>query len=277
LKYIEIKNQDITPKIFADYLKVLYCGFKSDIDDKLNVAGLFACALEFRDNTLVNMMASTGSFSDDSVVEIWKICKERDLKPIQLAAEQYIIDHFESLVRNKGLKNWCKTLIKTLTNLLSEKNFSEWCVFASWLDILWFSNQTENKDLQKLAVTKLQKLINCDNVVSILVGAHTAGEKELRSSCVDFIMKQGVSISQYQVMRENKEKDLAKIGSLSQSLRSEVEGKVKKTVKELHSTQQSNSKVGFLAKKSKLVLYVNELWRKHSYQNKNCHRSLVQK
>lgn len=100
-------------------------------------------------------------------------------------------EQFESIVRDEdSLKEWDEGLIKLFTTKLSgnhELNITDdtpgpiedWSDFANWLDILWFAHHTKNADLRKSAVQNLSTLINVENVVGIITGAHTAGEKEV--------------------------------------------------------------------------------------------------
>lgn len=46
--------------------------------------------------------------------------------------------------------------------------------------MLWLSYHIEEKHLKSVAVQKLGALLNVENVVAVLVGAHAAGEKEVR-------------------------------------------------------------------------------------------------
>lgn len=91
-------------------------------------------------------------------------------------------EQFESIVRDEALlKEWDESILSQFTKRLSGP-IEDWCDFANWLDILWFAHHTKNSDLRKTAAQNLRSLINVENVVGIITGAHTAGEKEVQQS-----------------------------------------------------------------------------------------------
>lgn len=240
LKYIEIKEPEISIPAFTDYLKLLYNGFApSAFDSKMDVQGLFSCSLAFKDSVLLQMMVDNCSFSVASVGSIWAICLENNLESLQYSAEKYILDNFAAIAREGVMKAWPPQLLRLVTTLLVEEKHETWSSFASWLDVLWLSYHIEEKHLKSVAVQKLGALLNVENVVAVLVGAHAAGEKELRSKCLDFILLKGVGVAEYQHMKCNKVKDLSTIYKLSDSVKSEIEGKVKQTVKALPKNSPS--------------------------------------
>lgn len=51
---------------------------------------------------------------------------------------------------------------------------------------------------------------------------------KLRSMCVEFLVARGINVEEYQRMKQSKDGSI-QIGDLSQSVRVEVEGKVKAT------------------------------------------------
>jgi hypothetical protein len=132
------------------------------------------------------------------------VCHENNLLSLQISAEKYIFQNFESIVRDDCIKTWASPLMDLFKNLLTEESISLfvyfiklennclntihllnsleyhiWSNFTNWLDILWFSYHIDDKKLKQAAVSNLIGLINVDNVVSVIVGAHAAGEKEV--------------------------------------------------------------------------------------------------
>jgi hypothetical protein len=94
----------------------------------------------------------------------------------------FIEEQFESIVRDEAnLKEWDESLLSHFTKRVSG-SLDDWCDFANWLDIMWFAHHTKNSDLRKTAAQNLRTLINVENVVGIITGAHTAGEKEVRKT-----------------------------------------------------------------------------------------------
>jgi hypothetical protein len=49
----------------------------------------------------------------------------------------------------------------------------------NWLDLLWLAHNRQMSALKSEAIEQLPKLINIENVVSVLVCAHTIGEKKV--------------------------------------------------------------------------------------------------
>jgi hypothetical protein len=51
----------------------------------------------------------------------------------------------------------------------------------NWLDLLWLAHNRQMSALKSEAIEQLPKLINIENVVAVLVCAHTIGEKKVSS------------------------------------------------------------------------------------------------
>jgi len=120
--------------------------------------------------------------------------------------------------------------------------------------VLWFAHHTENADLKRQAVEKLCELINIENVVSVLVAAHTAGEKPLRNKCVDFLIEHAPYVEKFQRMKQHTDYDLAQVTALSASVRSEFASKVKQRVATLKTDMpKTKTKVSIFNKKKAYV------------------------
>eukprot|EP01127_Copromyxa_protea_P006464 TRINITY_DN1634_c2_g1_i1.p1 TRINITY_DN1634_c2_g1~~TRINITY_DN1634_c2_g1_i1.p1 ORF type:complete len:746 (+),score=88.28 TRINITY_DN1634_c2_g1_i1:644-2881(+) len=268
LKYFEIDGEVIQVESFIDFLKLLYNGFDPmGFNPKMDPAALLVCAVEFQDSGLIDMMSKSNSFSENNVAQIYLAGKQKQLVSIMKSAERFIESQFESIVRDEALlKEWDEDLLKHFTEALSGP-FEDWCGFANWLDVLWFGHHTKNADLRKAAAQNLQGLINVENVIGIITAAHTAGEKELRSACVTFLVVHGMNVEEYQRMQSKQ--GGFKIGDLSQSVRVEVEGRVKATVKDLHQLKKEEiTKVGFLQRRKQTCSLCKRVLQKEQLSKK---------
>lgn len=256
-KYIEIQNQNINAKAFTSFLKMLYTGFNANsLKPSLNASDLLMCAIQYREKSLLEALSTSTSFDTKNFCVFWKLATEMKLTPLVDACDRYLETHLSRIVRDSFVfENWDKELLNKISERLT-KPYEQWCFYASWLDILWFAHHAKVPTMKGDAVKNLQLLINVENVVSVLVASHATGEKGLRSVCVDFVVKNGVNVSAYQSMKNNEEHGINRIADLSQSLRTEVEDKVKTTVGALSKTPtQDKIKTGFLTKhKNKCAL-----------------------
>jgi len=102
-------------------------------------------------------------------------------------------------------------------------------------------------------VDRLTNIINLDNVVSVLVTAHTVGAKELRDKCIDYVIENSVSVEIYQRMKSSSEFDVAKVGTLSISVKNKLNDKVKQKVSSLKTDlpAKTSSKVTIFNKKKR--------------------------
>jgi len=160
-------------------------------------------------------------------------------------------EHFDKVIRSESVKAWPKDQISDTTQFF-KKPFDTWCTFCSWLDVLWFAHHTENADLKSQAVGNLCELINIENVVSVLVAAHTAGEKPLRNKCVDFLIEHAPYVEKFQRMKQHTDYDLAQVTGLSASVRSEFASKVKQRVSTLKTDMpKTKTKASIFNKKKR--------------------------
>jgi len=194
----------------------------------------------------------------DNVGSVYCVAVANNLPQLEKESLAFLETNFDTLVRSKEvLSKWPKRLVKK-TRIKLSGDPSEWSHFANWLDVLWFGHNTENDKLVNQAVSKLEPLINIENVVPVLVGAHTAGQKELRSKCVDFIVLHGTNVEEFQRMRVNAtahaDTDLSSISNLSTSLRTEVTSLVKKQMSELKHTKKGKKSKKFGTKKNTCAL-----------------------
>lgn len=218
LKYIEITSSNVKVEYFIDFLKLLYNGFDHmGFDPKMKAegrlytlkihqtfVGLLACALEYKEHLLIKMMSMCQTFSENNVAQVYlyvlspdstnplRQAKRKKIVALMESAISYIEEQFESIVRDEDLlKEWDESLMSIFAKKLNGKKKShtrcititgpmdDWCGFANWLDILWFAHHTKDAELRKTAAQSLRTLINVENVVGIITGAHTAGEKEV--------------------------------------------------------------------------------------------------
>jgi len=226
----------------------MYTGFNPNaIRPSINHSDLLFCAIEYKNKAMLEALSKSTAFDNKHFCTFWRLASEKKLTPLVDACNRYMELHLNEIVRDAYVfEHWDKPLLQAIKDKL-EKPYDTWCRYASWLEILWFSHHAKFAQLKSQAVENLKKLLNVENVVSVLVASHATGEKGLRSVCVDFIVQNGVNVSTYQSMKNSSgfDQPLAKITDLSQSLKGEVETKVKTTVGNLKQ-QIPNEKVGFL-------------------------------
>jgi len=182
----------------------------------------------------------------ENVASLYVVAKANNLQQLEKESSTYLEQNFDVLVRSKDiLAKWPKTLLKEYRTKLND-NFSTWCHFASWLDVLWFGHNTDNQKMKNKAVTKLTELLNVENVVPVLVASHITGLKELRSKCVDYMVLHATNVEEFQRMRtataHTDKSALSEITAMSESLRTEVAYLVKKQVHELKNVKSKKAK-----------------------------------
>jgi len=245
----------MTQKDFISYLRLVYTNYElSSLGSKDDLAGMLHVAITYDDHKLTKIISFDNNlYNPDNIGHLHKIALENALEQIESESMTYIYTHFDKVVRSPHVKHWYPTLINKFLDIL-QGDFKNWCHFSTWLDVLWFSHSTESAQLKATAVAKLHDLINVENVFLVLVAAHVTGEKQLRSTCIDFLVTHGAYVEDFQRMRAGADIDVSLVGKLSVSIRDEVTKKVRERVSTLRldtRVSQPKSKVTLFNRKKR--------------------------
>jgi len=231
----------------VDYLRVVYSDYHAhSVNSRSDIGGLIQIGIIFKEQKLLQLLSKKDIFKPENVASLYVVAKANNLQQLEKESSTYLEQNFDVLVRSKDiLAKWPKTLLKEYrTKLLDD--FSTWCHFASWLDVLWFGHNTDNQKMKNKAVAKLTELLNVENVVPVLVASHITGLKELRSKCVDYMVLHATNVEEFQRMRmataHTDKSALSEITAMSESLRTEVASLVKRQVNELKNVKSKKAK-----------------------------------
>jgi hypothetical protein len=120
--------------------------------------------------------------------------------------------------------------------------------------LVFSSYEKQNTELQAQAVEHLQQLVNIENVVPVLIAAHTTEEKNLRTKCIDIVVSHSAYIEEFQRMKSFCESDIKEISKLSQSMKDEITKKIQQRVSSLQTDlllPQPKTKVTMFNKKKR--------------------------
>jgi len=265
LKYLELPSH-INEKCFISYLRLIYTNYEQFTKfSKSDIAEIIQIGIHFKDLKLFSKFSSLDFINGENILPLKKLAITNSFTNLNKDLDNYFIQHFDKIIRS-DLSDWPSDFIAAAKNLLTQ-DASKWISYCSWLDLLWFSYHNQNEGLLKTAIDHLCEQINVDNVVSVLISAHTVGAKELRDKCIDFVIENAVSVEIYQRMKLNSEFDVSKVGTLSISVKNHLNSKVKQKVSSLKTDlpSKNTSKVTIFNKKKrtctlcKRVLELNEI------------------
>jgi hypothetical protein len=225
-RYIEVRDSPgvtVDVDTFVEFCRTMYCFFTAMPEHKekhVDVASLLGIALSLRETKLVDLLAKQQVVTNETVMTTFEVAKAHGLVSLQKSCLVYLLENFSSVVKDKAvLDSWSAPFKKEVLDL-----YRETC--PSWLDLLWFAHQTADDGLKDEAVKHLIDLINVENVINILVGAHNCGAKALRSKCVDFVLAQAGNVQAVQRMQNFGDTKLNTVSTLSTSLNAEMHQKV---------------------------------------------------
>jgi hypothetical protein len=218
---------------------------KSEISDLIQV-GIY-----FKDIKLFSKFSSLDFINGENLLPLKKLSMDNGFWRLNKDLDSYFTQHFDKIIRS-NLSDWPPEFIKETKEFLCQDS-SKWIAYCNWLDFLWFAHQIENEELVENAINHLNNIINVDNVVSVLVAAHNVHAKELRDKCIDFVIENAVSVEIYQRMKSNSEFDVSQVGTLSISVKNNINSKVKQKVSTLKNDRPSKntSKVTIFNKKKR--------------------------
>jgi len=251
LKYLEIPSY-ISEKCFISYLRLVYTNYeqyskfsKSEISDLIQI-GIF-----FKDIKLFSKFSSLDFINGDNLLPLKKLSIDNGFTRLNRDLDRYFSHHFDKIIRS-DLIGWPTEFINEVKEFLTQDS-SKWISYCNWLDFLWFAHHINNEELANNAIDQLTKIINVDNVVSVLVTAHTVSAKDLRDKCIDFVIENAVSVEIYQRMKSNSEFDVSQVGTLSISVKNNINSKVKQKVSNLKNDlpAKTTSKVTIFNKKKR--------------------------
>jgi len=137
-------------------------------------------ALEFHDRKLFQVLAGRASLlSIHNVGRVYHISRAYKLKEIETASLEFILKHFSELVRNKEILLSIKPRDHIFQIYMNQKG-EEGGMGRNWLDVLWYAHHCGREELKLKAVENLRDMINIENVIPTLIGAHHSGCKEVK-------------------------------------------------------------------------------------------------
>eukprot|EP01129_Flabellula_baltica_P010408 TRINITY_DN4394_c0_g1_i1.p1 TRINITY_DN4394_c0_g1~~TRINITY_DN4394_c0_g1_i1.p1 ORF type:complete len:824 (-),score=145.73 TRINITY_DN4394_c0_g1_i1:441-2780(-) len=188
-EYAEYTFDNIDSSCFISFLRILFSNYSSGRQiAPQSVIPLISLAFETGDNKLLSFMQDPSLISSANLGHFALAGDYFDLEIVKQNSYDFFELNFADLSKDKdNLPQWPKKGIKLLAKYLlssreSMKSFS-------WLDIFWFSHNCDLTKLKQQALDKLTEYLNLDNVVSVLVASHHIGEKELRNTCVEMMVK----------------------------------------------------------------------------------------
>jgi hypothetical protein len=220
---------------------------KSEISDLIQI-GIF-----FKYIKLFSKFSTLDFINAENMLPLKKLSLENGFFRLNKDLDNYFMQHFDKIIRsNLRSTEWPTEFIDETKSFLCQ-DYTKWISYCNWLDYLWFAFHIENEELLKNAIDQLSNIINVDNVVSVLVSAHTVRAKELRDKCIDFVIENAVSVEIYQRMKSNSEFDVSQVGTLSISVKNNINSKVKQKVNSLKNDMpaKTTSKVTIFNKKKR--------------------------
>lgn len=238
----EIEDFDIATEVFIDFCRMMYCNFTSlpeHAEKKMDTSNLSRLATEWKEYRCLRLIRSTKPDAK-STLELYRLAQTnpdliRDVR-------KTIMLHFGKFAQDKS----------SIKKLSRAEQFS-WLDLgerggANWLDKLWFAHCVGDASLLAEAETALGSLINVENVLPVLFGAHQVGVKPLRSLCMDFMSAHSTSIEDARRMQVDAPVALGKVGSLSASVNQELSSKIAGATSSARIPQQKVKSCGLCAK-----------------------------
>lgn len=216
----ELQDLDVTVETFIDFCRMLYSNFGTlpeHAEKKMDVAAMTRLSVEWNEYRCLALLSSVKPDAA-STLNLFRLAANN--KFLLRDVRRRILTFFGKFAQDKKV-------IQTLTR--SEQ--VAWrhlgtLAGASYLDKMWFAyaigDQKELADMEKTIGT----LINVENVLPVLFGAHQAGLKGLRSLCMDFMTAHSTSIEDARRMQVDAPLALGKVAGLSASLNNELTSKL---------------------------------------------------
>jgi hypothetical protein len=142
-----------------------------------------------------------------------------------------------------------------------------WNSFANWLDVVWLAHGLKHEKLIAKSREKLKTLVNYENAIALLVAAHTIGDKDLRSTCVDYMIKNSIDIEKFNRMKQLSDRNIGEVAQLSESLMVEVQQKVMDKVSNLKVEKKTGVKVSPLHKKKRTCVLCKRVMLKEDLRS----------
>lgn len=228
-KYIEIGIKDVNLESFIEYCRLMYSNFSAKATSKkkfINYADILAYAENLGDD--IASIFNSNMINDRSIGPILKYAMtiEDENKKLKITDEvcNYFRQNASSIVRDKAaVKNINSEIIQYLKSYMKSKLFNP-------LDELWFAYHSEDNELTTELADKMQEYINTDNVIFILINSHQMGLKNLRSTCLDYLLIHAETIERNRMLSST-EFSFHSISNLSESLNQEYANKLRNKMK----------------------------------------------
>jgi hypothetical protein len=240
-RYFDMSALDerIDLNTFIEYVRLVYSFFYNGSESKIkevDISQLLELALIYKDQRFLDLFYNPEIYTPENIAKLYLGARQHNLSDLSDSCLCYLMKNFATIVRQTNvLSVWDENFTKDILALY-KKDESTW----NWLDLLWLAHNCKMSDMKNEAIENLSKLINIENVVPVLVCAHTTGEKKLRSQCLDYLLTHASDVETYQRMQAYSEHVLSSIAGLSVSLSKEISQKVSKQVTSLKTAAKSS-------------------------------------
>lgn len=217
----EVEELNIPVEAFIDFCRMMYSNFTSrpeHAEKKMDTAAISKLAVQWDEYRCLVLMRSSKPDAA-STLDLFRLVSGKK-NPMLRDVRRWIIMHFSRFVQDKKV-------ISSLTRAeqLTWRHLGE-LGGASHLDVMWFAHALGDTKLLSEAENQLGTLINVENVLPVLFGAHQTGLKALRSLCMDFMTAHSTSIEDARRMQVDAPVALGKVAGLSASLNHELTNKL---------------------------------------------------
>lgn len=230
----ELDDLDVSVETFIDFCRMMYSNFSSlpeHAEKKMDVHAMTKLCAEWGEYRCLALLSSVKPDAA-STLELFRLASKN--KALLRDVRRRILLNFGRFVQDKKV-------IQSLdrSEQITWRHLGE-LAGASYLDRMWFALAIGDQKQLADVESQLGVLINVENVLPVLFGAHQAGLKKLRSLCMDFMSAHSTSIEDARRMQVDAPLALGKVAGLSASLNNELTSKLSSATA---SASGSNQKV----------------------------------
>lgn len=216
----ELQDLDVTVETFIDFCRMLYSNFGTlpeHAEKKMDTAAMTRLSVEWNEYRCLALLSSVKPDAA-STLDLFRLAANN--KFLLRDVRRRILTNYSKFAQDKKV-------IQSLTRAEQVAwRYLGTLAGASYLDKMWFAYAVgDQKELAEMEKT-IGTLINVENVLPVLFGAHQAGLKGLRSLCMDFMTAHSTSIEDARRMQVDAPLALGKVAGLSASLNNELTSKL---------------------------------------------------